>query len=193
VLLNACIGVLYERKQRRAAPRIPADLAATLHVDGGDHEEQAALACRIVDMSAGGVKLMIPGGAQAGPMQHKNAVLEVLVPSLGRVSRIAVAVRASFAAEDGALAVGAQFTDRSVAGLSDQVALVYGDSARWREFRASRNKRIGIRRSLLLVVSLGTVHAFHHYRVFFAGMREYAISPLRAAWREFQSSFFSRP
>lgn len=193
VLLNACIGVLYERKQRRSAPRIPADLAATLHIDDGERGGQAALACRIVDMSAGGVKLLLPGGAQSGPMQDRSAVLEVINPSLGRVSRIAVAVRASFATEDGALAVGAQFTDRGVAGLSDQVALVYGDSARWREFRASRNKRIGILRSLALVVSLGTVHAFHHYRVFFAGMRAYAFGLLCASWRAFQSSFLSRP
>ncbi|TKC78082.1 UDP-forming cellulose synthase catalytic subunit [Trinickia terrae] len=192
ILLNACIGVLYERKQRRAAPRIPADLPATLHIDGRASGTNGTLAGRIVDMSAGGVKLMIPGGAPSSPLAHTSAILEVFNPSLGRTSRIAIAIRASFRVQSGALAVGAQFADRSVAGLSEQVALVYGDSARWREFRASRNQRIGILRSLALVVRLGTVHALHHHLAFFAGMRECALGRLAAVKRAFQSWFLSR-
>jgi cellulose synthase (UDP-forming) len=193
VLLNACVGVLYERKQRRATPRVPADLCATLHLDAQeDGEHERALECRIVDMSAGGAKLVIARGAYSGTLPQAQATLEVFNAALNRTSRIAVTLRASFTTPDGDLAVGTQFSDHSVAGFSEQVALVFGDSGRWRAFRESRNRRIGILRSIAMVVSLGTVHAFHHYRVFLAGMGAYACRPLVACRRTLHSLLLSR-
>ncbi|MEM5330883.1 UDP-forming cellulose synthase catalytic subunit [Paraburkholderia sp. JHI2823] len=194
VLLNACVGVLYERKQRRATPRIPTNIEATLHLDdaGPEGAPARALACRIVDMSAGGAKLVIARGAYSGTLPQSHATLEVFNAALNRTSRVAVALRASFSTPDGDLAVGAQFSDHSVAGRSEQVALVFGDSGRWRVFRESRNRRIGILRSLATVISLGTIHALHHYRVFFASMGTYAVRPLLARTRTLRSLLSSR-
>ncbi len=177
ILLNACIGVLYERKQRRAVPRVPADIAATLHLATASTDGPRALDCRVVDMSAGGLKLVIPAAAKADVPRNETATLEVFNAALGRMSRIPIEIRNTFDAPGGALTVGAQFTDTSVVGLSEQVALVFGDSGRWRAFRDSRNRRIGILRSLGIIVGLGTVHAFSHYRVFFAGVLRYVQLP----------------
>jgi cellulose synthase (UDP-forming) len=172
VLLNACIGVLYERKQRRAVPRVPTDLEAVLHVPPGPGQagEHTALACRVVDMSAGGLKLVIPASAQARVPLNGASTLEIFNVALGRLSHIPLTVRNAFSTADGSLTAGAQFADDSVAGRSEQVALVFGGSGRWRDFRESRNRRVGIVRSLGIVASLGTVHAFSHYRFFFRGM-----------------------
>jgi cellulose synthase (UDP-forming) len=195
VLLNACIGVLYERKQRRAVPRVPANLEAVLRVPPASPEAgaQTAFACRVVDMSAGGLKLVIPASAQSSVPRNGAATLEIFNIALGHLSHIPLTVRNAFPAADGSLTVGAQFADDSVAGRSEQVALVFGDSGRWRDFRESRNRRVGIVRSLGIVASLGTVHAFGHYRGFFRGMLRYAELPWRMASSAIASfRFFSK-
>nr|WP_279634499.1 UDP-forming cellulose synthase catalytic subunit [Paraburkholderia steynii] len=182
VLLNACIGVLYERRQRRAVPRVPANLHARFHI----HAETAGSAdtpifdCRVIDMSAGGLKLVLSAADVTSVPSRGSATLEVFNVAKGRTSHIPLTIRNSFVDANSALVVGAQFADDSVAGLSEQVSLVFGDSGRWREFRQSRNRRVGIFRSLRVVVSLGFMHAFSHYRFFFASMLRNAVRPLRA-------------
>ncbi|WP_206951160.1 UDP-forming cellulose synthase catalytic subunit [Trinickia acidisoli] len=182
VLLNACIGVLYERKQRRAVPRVPANLAATLHREGasGDASAGPGIACRVVDLSAGGLKAVIAADDAARAPRQGNATLEIFNVARGHTSRIPLTIRNAFSSRDGALVIGAQFNDDSVAGLSEQVSLVFGDSGRWRDFRESRNRRIGVFHSLGIVVKLGSVHAAGHYRVFVVGMLRYAAHPWRA-------------
>jgi cellulose synthase (UDP-forming) len=189
ILLNACIGVLYERRQRRVTPRVPTDLAASLDISTEDACAASAtpdistgdacaasatpdgsLAGRIVDLSSGGVRLVVQQEAQARLTRHEPAVLTVFNAALGRSSAIQVMVRSIFPRDDGTLSVGLEFVDRSVEGLSERVSLVYGDSKRWRDFRESRNRQVGILRSLGIVIRLGTVHAFSHYRSFFAGL-----------------------
>ena len=182
VLLNACIGVLYERRQRRAVPRVPANLDARLRL-GAETVGSAAtpvFSCRVIDMSAGGLKLVLSTADLASVPNRGSATLKVFNVAKGRMSNIPLSIRNSFVDASGALVLGTQFADDSVAGLSEQVSLVFGDSGRWREFRQSRCRRIGIIRSLSVVASLGFIHAFSHYRFFFAGMLRNAARPLRA-------------
>jgi len=186
VLLNACIGVLYERRQRRVAPRVPADIAGTLLLSNVADAEAAtparafspAFDCRIVDLSAGGAKLIVPLGAQSSIPRGWTATLDAYNAARGCHCRLPVVVRGVFEPGDGTCAVGVEFSDRSVEGLSDRVSLVYGDSGRWRSFRDQRNKRIGIRRGLGLVVRLGTVRALAHYRTFFTALLRYVLNRL---------------
>ena len=94
--------------------------------------------------------------------------------ALDHDSAIPVIVRNMFPSDDNkSLLVGVQFTDRSVAGLSETVALSSGDSRRWAEYRAHRNRRRGIASSILLIVKLGTVHAGGQYVLFFKGLGLY--------------------
>jgi cellulose synthase (UDP-forming) len=190
VLLNACIGVLYERKQRRAVPRVPTNLDAMLHVgstagsiagEAGAARADEKIACRIVDLSAGGLKAIIGAADAARVPRQGEATLEVFNAARGRTSLIPLTIRNAFSSRDGDLVVGAQFSDDSVTGLSERVSLVFGDSGRWRDFRESRNRRIGVLPSLGIVFRLGSVHAFGHYRVFARGMLRYAADRSRAA------------
>lgn len=187
--LNACIGVLNERKQRRTVPRVPASLAA--QIEAGD--DRCALACEIVDMSAGGVKLVVPASNAAKPAPGSIVTLEVFVAALARTCRVPLVVRNMLPAADGAFALGTQFCDDSVEGRAEQVALVFGDSGRWRDFRASRNRRIGILRSLAMVASLGTVHAWIHSRLFFSGIARHARLPFFLSARLFARFFRRQP
>ncbi len=187
--LNACIGVLNERKQRRNVPRVPANLAAQIEgVDG-----LPALACEIVDMSAGGVKLVVPEGNAAKPAPGSVVTIEVFSAALGRKCRVPLIVRNLLPAAGGAFALGTQFYDDSVEGRAEQVALVFGDSSRWRDFRASRNRRIGILRSLAMVASLGTVHAWLHSRLFFSGIGRHLRAPFFLSARLCARLFRSQP
>ncbi|MDR5828642.1 UDP-forming cellulose synthase catalytic subunit [Caballeronia sp. LP006] len=192
VLLNACIGVLYERRQRRVAPRVPADIAGTLLLPESANTDAAtpvrsfspAFGCHIVDLSAGGAKLIVPFDAESSIPRGSPATLDAFDAARGCHSQLPVIVRGVFERGDGTCAVGVEFADRSVEGLSDRVSLVYGDSGRWRSFRDGRNKRIGIRRGLGLVVRLGTVHALAHYRTFFTALLRYVAKRLSQRRRD---------
>lgn len=187
--LNACIGVLNERKQRRNVPRVPVSLAAQIEAGDG----RPALACEIVDMSAGGVKLVVKEDDAVKPTPGSIVTIEVFALALARKCRVPLVVRNVLPAADGAFALGTQFCDDSVEGRAEQVALVFGDSNRWREFRASRNRRIGILRSLAMVASLGTVHAWVHSRLFFSGIKRHLRAPLFFSARLYARVFRGLP
>lgn len=175
IILNACIGVLYERRQRRTTPRVPTDMVGeiALHLDDAQTAPTGRLACRVIDISSGGAQLSFD--AELAPRINKELNrLHVFNRALNRDSAVPVAVRNIFpSADKKSLVVGVQFTDRSVAGLSETVALSSGDSRRWADYRAHRNQSRGIARSVLLIIQLGTVHAGGQYVLFFKGLGKY--------------------
>ncbi|WP_050475656.1 UDP-forming cellulose synthase catalytic subunit [Herbaspirillum rhizosphaerae] len=191
IILNACIGVLYERRQRRATPRVPTDMVGEvgLNADGAmpaiteavapeDHsliEEKLSdrVPCRVIDISSGGAQLSFDAGL--APRIHKELnCLHVFNRALNHDSAVPIAVRNTFPSADRkSIVVGVQFIDRSVAGLSETVALSSGDSRRWADYRAHRNRSRGIARSVLLIIQLGTVHAGGQYALFFKGLGSY--------------------
>jgi cellulose synthase (UDP-forming) len=190
IILNACIGVLYERKQRRASPRVPVNLNAEVALqrerDEGvtelldpNHGAEAErllddpLPCRVVDISSGGAQLQF-AIELAGQVNLRMNRIRVYNRALEHDSVIPIAVRSSFTSRDKKhFLVGVQFTDRSVAGLSETVSLSSGDSARWSEYRAHRNQRLGIFGGIALLVRLGTVHVSAQYYLFCKGMLAY--------------------
>ena len=186
IILNACIGVLYERRQRRATPRVPSDIAAlaallpreavmALAADRASSEQKPAdcVPCRVTDISSSGAQLSFDIALEPSIDSALNR-LYIFNRALDHDSAIPVIVRNMFPSDDNkSLLVGVQFTDRSVAGLSETVALSSGDSRRWAEYRAHRNRRRGIASSILLIVKLGTVHAGGQYVLFFKGLGLY--------------------
>lgn len=201
IILNACIGVLYERKQRRATPRVPVDMFGEAirisaspavpkvladAIDDGatvrlDDEARAAaeslwhepLPCQVVDISAGGAQLQFDI-ALAQQIDLEVNHLRVYNRAMGHESLLPIEVRSSYASRDNKhVLVGVRFTDRSVEGLSETVSLSSGDSSRWTAYRASRNQRLGIFRGIALLVRLGTVHAGHQYYLFCKGLMAY--------------------
>jgi cellulose synthase (UDP-forming) len=168
IILNACVGVLYERRQRRATPRVPTDMAA--EISGPEREP---LSCRVIDISSGGAQLQFDI-LQAHEIVKQLDRLHVFNRALDHDSVIPIAVRNIFPAPDPRYVIaGVQFTDRSVAGLSETVALSSGDSRRWTEYREHRNRPRGIIKSIWLIIELGTVHAGGQYVLFFKGLGMY--------------------
>ncbi|MFL9926915.1 UDP-forming cellulose synthase catalytic subunit [Herbaspirillum lusitanum] len=201
IILNACIGVLYERKQRRATARVPVDLLAevvkitvseatpkeltdaieegpTVRLQGAvkaaaEAVWHAPLECRVIDISAGGAQLQFDiAVAQQVDLQMNH--MHIYNRAMGYDSLVPIEVRNTFVSADKRkVVVGVRFTDRSVAGLSETVSLSSGDSQRWADYRAKRNRRQGIFSSVLLIVKLGTVHVSAQYVMFFKGLGMY--------------------
>ncbi len=168
IILNACIGVLYERRQRRSTPRVPTDMTAEVMTSDGE-----PLSCRVVDISSGGAQLQFHI-LQAHQIVKELDRLHVFNRALNHQSIVPIAVRNIFPAPDPSYVIaGVQFTDRSVAGLSETVALSSGDSQRWTEYREHRNQPRGIIKSIWLIIALGSVHAGGQYVLFFKGLGMY--------------------
>jgi cellulose synthase (UDP-forming) len=195
IILNACIGVLYERRQRRSTPRLPTDIVAEIAMQARPKVQVATAAatelaapeerapteqtlvdrmpCRVIDISSSGAQLSFDAALEPRIHGALNR-LYVFNRALNHDCAIPVIVRNMFPSDDQkSLLVGVQFTDRSVAGLSETVALSSGDSRRWADYRAHRNQRRGIASSVLLIVKLGTVHAGGQYILFCKGLGAY--------------------
>ncbi|MBB3213468.1 cellulose synthase (UDP-forming) [Herbaspirillum sp. Sphag1AN] len=185
LILNACIGVLYERRQRRATPRVPTNILGSVFrrdapavvtqlvsadqpvmtVGGG-----ATLSCHILDISSQGAQLSFDAALEPEIHARLNCI-RVFNHALGHESELPIVIRNSFLSPDEkSLLVGVQFTDRSVAGLSEAVALSSGDSQRWTEYRERRNQKRGIIKSIILLFQLGALHAGGQYMLFFKGL-----------------------
>nr|WP_273388527.1 UDP-forming cellulose synthase catalytic subunit [Thermomonas hydrothermalis] len=128
VLLSGVMGVMLERKQRRTAPRMPAHDPALLCCG------KNTIAARIDDISATGVKLAIEGDLPAGCAS--GWTLRVQVRALGRevVIPLTLAWKHNGAA-------GFAFAAQTLQQQRDAVALAFGDSQRWVEFRQMREEQ----------------------------------------------------
>ncbi|MBM3116379.1 UDP-forming cellulose synthase catalytic subunit [Jeongeupia naejangsanensis] len=164
LLLNAAIGALFERRQRRANPRMPADLDAELILFGSG----AHLPCRVDDLSASGARLLVPSAllpAGFGDQQADSdrAVIAIYNPALKRYTHLSARIHNARPLDDRLHTLGIEFADVAVAQVAEVVALVHGDSQRWQDYRRQRARKIGIFASLGLLAQLGVRYAFSHY------------------------------
>jgi len=185
IMLNACIGVLYERRQRRVAPRISVDVSARLISGSPGHSE----ICRVTDMSAGGAQLAFASEIVGYFRSGESAILEIENAALDGTSQLSVHLCNRIKMKDGSLSIGVRFTDRSVTGLSELVSLVFGDSLRWQSYRDKRNVRTGIRRTAGIVVRLGTINAAQHYYNFLCGVMIYIKRKVRGKFTAFKDRY----
>ncbi|TJZ76273.1 UDP-forming cellulose synthase catalytic subunit [Chitiniphilus eburneus] len=160
LLLNAAIGALFERRQRRGTPRMPADLPAELVL----YQHGEPLECRIDDLSATGARLVVPPGILPGPRTSDRAFLAVHNPALSRFSHLRVKIQNERELDDGSVALGVAFVEVQPVLLAEIVALAHGDSSRWQAYRQSRARQIGIGASLVRLGWLGARYAFDHSR-----------------------------
>ena len=182
VVLNAALGALYERRQRRVTPRMPANIDAQLQFDG-----QPLIQCNINDLSGNGALLSVSESAFAPVKGVPRAELVVLNSALRKVSRLHVIIRSSRATGNGRMAVGLEFSAESQSEKLEKVALVHGDSERWVRFMRTRNTRQGIVRSFLLMLTLGIKFGGVHFRAvfqdLFGGMAKPVGSVARPAYQ----------
>lgn len=149
IILNTALGVLHEKKKTRGQIRMRSEMAATLHLPGGQ-----SVAGKVVDATMGGA--MIELSELAVEASHGlRCELEVNNIALRKQSRFPVELRYVLQTEQVAK-VGMAFRDAGLDSYKERVALNYGDSERWLKFMRSRQqRRTGIWRGLFLVIRLG--------------------------------------
>ena len=65
--------------------------------------------------------------------------------------------------EPGALFVGGQFEHTSLEEMKLKVLLVNGNSQRWVDFQTTRERRIGVLRSALFLLTIGIRYSLQHF------------------------------
>jgi cellulose synthase (UDP-forming) len=180
IVLNAALGALYERRQRRAAPRMPANIDAQLLFDG-----HPLVQCNINDLSGNGALLAVSEFAFAPVKGVPRAELVVINPALKKMSRLHVIVRSSRPTGNEKAAVGLEFAAESQSEKLETIALVFGDSDRWVRFIQTRSnkrqdQRQGIVKSFLLMLTLGMKFGGVHFRAVLRDMFGWTVRPLRS-------------
>jgi cellulose synthase (UDP-forming) len=183
VVLNAALGALYERRQRRSWPRMPADLQAQLFFSGHD-----AVDCRVNELSVGGALLIVSQKDFDPVSGQKEGEFLAYNDALLRWFRPRVEVRHVKRLEDNLLAVGIKFLYMSQAEVADAVAFAHGDSERWVRFQQSRRIQLGILEGFVLLTRLGTRHAIAHFKAIAAtgleSIRNFVLPPAHVRRRQ---------
>ena len=160
ILLNAAIGALIESKQRRANPRMPADMHGQLVFDVGSETQ-----CHIIDLSHQGALLVADKSAAALAESLPRVKLRAFNAALQKVSTLGAKVCNVRELGDGTVAIGTEFEYETATEKAEAVALAYGDSERWVALRQARNQRQGILKSFVALVMLGTKYAVLHFMI----------------------------
>ena len=140
LLILAAMGALYERRQRRKTPRMPANLEGSLMLEDG-----TVIAGRVVNLSLGGACFTPFHWPPTIPL-NTNMSLSIENRSLRSVSRFKVTLCNK---ADGLLSFAFDIQDER--SFAEAVSLVYGDSERWKEFWDLRLKPAGMLRSLVIL------------------------------------------
>jgi cellulose synthase (UDP-forming) len=162
ILLNAAIGTLLESRQRRARPRVDAELDGELLCDG-----RPPTPCRVFDLSNGGAQLVVSKSEFGDIAKNTSASLLVHNVALDKMTRLSLEVRNCRTLDDGSIVIGAMFQYPTQAEMAESVALVHGDSERWVRLLQRRDKQLGILQSFSTLLVLGTRYAFVHFRIIF--------------------------
>lgn len=157
LLLVACIGVMLERRQLRAFPRLPAK--GTLKLSVGGVEVPGVFS----DLSNTGAGLRLhPTSLRDFPRDAVGCVIETQ-DSKGEPVRLHADIMNTRVSR-GDLVVGIRFTPENDAEKLAKIRLVYGDSGRWVDFlRSRRANSPGVFGSLLYVVRVGGASALEYF------------------------------
>ena len=153
ILLHGVLGAMYERRQCRAAPRVPANEPARLVGTLG-----VPLDAQILDVSASGLQL---GYDPARSLPQGRLHIEVTPAALGREVRLPVSI-----AWQRTGMVGLRFEPGSLAQKREIVALAYGNSQRWRDMQErvrAEADRIGVANAFLRLVMFGSRATLDHF------------------------------
>jgi len=155
-ILLAAMGTLFERRQRRATPRMPASIAAKVRVGAKSYDAE------IRDMSNHGCGLVIDPVFES--VFTDGLPVELTVPGDPRFDAGGLHLKVRNARREiGALLVGLQFDHQSLGEMKLKVSLVNGSSERWMDFQASREKRLGVIRSGFFLLALGVRFSLQHF------------------------------
>ncbi|MDP2609822.1 PilZ domain-containing protein [Oceanobacter sp. 1_MG-2023] len=160
-LMVCAIGALYELKQRRQEPRVNADIAARVIVNG------KSVPATIVDMSSGGLGVRIKGSVfQKLNMNLTGQELVVRAYSAAMEAEVNLpgSVIATVHKPDDSVVIGIKVDLHELDHKRQLVALVYGDSELWVKERAARMPTCTVRETLWFLFSSGARSSAAHFR-----------------------------
>lgn len=168
LLVGASMRAVAERQQRRAVPRVPVNVPATVAL-GLDHP--VFLPATVVDASTSGCRLVLrskplPDGTT--PVMPRVADTFYFTPEFPRSPHLENAVRVqvqSVTREGEAVALGVKFDPTQPMIVRETIAhMIFGDSASWEAIRARRHKKMGLIRGMLYVFQLSFQGIYHTLR-----------------------------
>lgn len=154
--LLSALGALYERRQRRSAPRIPASLEARLAIDGREVEG------RLLDLSVGGACFVPYDAAAAQTLDFsKPATVHTERKDIRR--SYALRLKRVMPRGNGEFdEIGLSFATPSLDALNEVVSLVHGDSGRLKEYWDTRPEADDAIDALFFLLRMGLVSAIDH-------------------------------
>ncbi len=155
-ILLAAMGTLFERRQRRATPRMPTKLDAKIRLGTKLYKAE------VKDFSVQGCGLVLDPAFES--LFVEGAELEFRLEDDARFEKqcLHLLVRNS-RREIGALFVGCSFEHRSLEEMRLKVELVNGNSQRWIDFQTSRERRVGVIRSAIFLLTIGIRYSLQHF------------------------------
>lgn len=148
LFMIAGLGVVYERRQRREAPRIPRDQRATVMLDG------TTVAGTIEDLSPNGARIALATGAAfQGHFASPQAVVRAALPGGDEEASIGCQIRHAVV-EDDRVVLGVAFTPRDDAERADRIRLCFGSSETWLAVQGRRQRERALVGGFLFFVSL---------------------------------------
>jgi cellulose synthase (UDP-forming) len=166
LLVGAAMRAVAERQQRRAVPRVPVNVPATLAV--GDPNAPQFLKATVVDASTSGARIVIRARASDGtdgPPPVRPGDTLWFTPEFPRSPHLENAVRVqvkSFRLEGGAMVMGVAYDPTQPMAVRETVAhMIFGDSASWEAVRAMRNGKMPLLAGMGYVLRLSVQGIYH--------------------------------
>jgi len=155
-ILLAAMGALLERRQRRATPRMPAEVPVRVRLG------EKSYVGTIRDLSVTGASVDIDAAYES--LFRMDTKADFIVPALGEHSNLPINFVVRNSRSEGSIAsLGVQFQHQDLDEVKRKVNLVTGSSDRWISFQTRREKRIGVIRSAFFLVSCGLRFSVEHF------------------------------
>lgn len=155
-ILLAAMGTLFERRQRRATPRMPVTMQGRVKLG------KKFYTAEIRDLSIQGCGLVLDPAFES--LFQEGSEIELTIPDNQKFAGCPLHITVRNARrEPGALFVGGQFEHASLEEMRLKVLLVNGSSQRWVDFQTTRERRIGVVRSALFLLTIGVRYSLQHF------------------------------
>lgn len=155
-ILLAAMGALLERRQRRATPRMPMTSPVRVRLDDKTY------AGTLRDVSVSGANIEIDAAYESLFRADTRADFVIQSPAHLAGQSLNFVIRNS-RAQGSVLLLGVQFQHKSLEEMKQKVLLVTGSSERWMDFQTNREKRLGVTRSALFLMTSGIRFSIEHF------------------------------
>ncbi|PTY01536.1 cellulose synthase catalytic subunit (UDP-forming) [Verrucomicrobia bacterium LW23] len=157
VMIFAAIGVMFERRQRRAWPRIPENLTGTL--EGAGMIENI----KVDEVAMGGIRVLLSLQMYRKLKLGQGVILNVQSSQTDGIPLSFGMKILKKRIVNGVPHLVVQFDYQTDAERKAAVLLIYGDSERWVRFQEVRMTKRGIMGSLGFIILQGMRHSYAHW------------------------------